>query len=119
MTDKINEGTVNKGGVNEKPSCPRPARPKGQRPEFVIQGIDPAIPGRDYTLINDYCRHGNRCCRCIAAARETFEKGYDARKLGVLFEVIRSAKDDIRLGTDTIFGLRKIIKAFDDLRMDE
>jgi hypothetical protein len=68
--------------------------------------------------IPDFCTHGNCSCRCIAAARETFDKHIDAMKLGMLFEAIQSAKDDLRLGTDTIFGLRKIIKAFDDLKME-
>ena len=51
------------------------------------------------------------------AHRCTYGSGIDPEKLAALFETIQSAKDDIRLGTGTIFGLRKIINAADVCRI--
>ncbi|MCK9568866.1 hypothetical protein M0R72_07995 [Candidatus Pacearchaeota archaeon] len=83
----------------------------------------------------DHCRHGNCPCRCIAAARETFEKGYDARKLGTLFERIIELRDTARTGKQKIgvvtvefsstdvnavtAAASRVVDAFEDLKMEK
>lgn len=86
--------------------------------EVIIRGIDPAMPGSDRTVITDYCTHGNCHCACIAAARETFAKGYDARKLRKLFEAIKKLRANIVPSPERTVAMLELFDAFDDLKME-
>jgi hypothetical protein len=99
----------------------------GVRESIYTSAVKPPIP--------DYCKSGNCSCACIAAARETFDKGYDARKLGALFDAIVKLRAASRTGSQQVgvmtvefsstdvntvtAAARIVVDAFEDLRMEE
>lgn len=108
-----------------KPHIPKaiPPPPPARPIVIMIDGVDPALP--------DYCRHGHCSRRCIAASRATYEAGYDAEKLGALFEAIEKLsrgnpyreritkylEDPERL--QYLERAQRVVDAFDDLRMED